>query len=117
MCYPQIPAIENSSEDVFDLLILETEREETENAIRIANANFNNVFLQGIIEPLPIPAQEPPFEYAQNTFEYAQNTFDICSTPAEYIETFTNFNAENLEFISNNFIEECEIQAILRGEY
>lgn len=110
MCYPQIPAIENSSEDVFDLLILETEREETENAIRIANANFNNVFLQGIIEPLPIPAQEPPFEYAQNTF-------DICSTPAEYIETFTNFNAENLEFISNEFIEECEIQAILRGQY
>lgn len=99
MCYPQIPAIENSSEDVFDLLILETEREETENAIRIANANFNNVFLQGIIESLPISEQEQPFEYA------------------EYIETFTNFNAENLEFISNDFIEECGIQAILRGEY
>ena len=94
MCYPQIPVIGNSSEDVFDLLILDTEREETENAIRIANAKFNNVFFQGIILE-----QEQPFEYAES------------------IETFTNFNAENLEFISNNFIEECEIQAILRREY
>lgn len=44
MCFPQRPAGECSSFDVFDLFINESEREETENALRHINQAFNQVF-------------------------------------------------------------------------
>lgn len=46
MCFPQRPPKEYiSSEDVFDLLINESERVEVEIALRQANQNFNEIFV------------------------------------------------------------------------
>ena len=110
MYYLKNPAAENASEDVLDPLTFELERAEIQIELQLVNRNLNNALTQVPSDPFPIQEQEQPFEYAQNTF-------DIRNTSAAYIETFTNFNEENLEFISNDFIEKCEIQAILRGEY
>jgi hypothetical protein len=93
MCYPDKLAAENSSEDVFDLIIFEPERAEIEIAFRTENANFNNAF------------------------EFSQNTYGIQNAPIAFDETLTNFIEEESEFFPEDFIEECEIQAILRGEY
>ena len=64
---------ENSSEDVFDLLIFEPERDEVETTLRNINQAFTNAFVQS---------------------------------------EATNFNEAYLDFI-----EESEIQTILRGDY
>jgi hypothetical protein len=110
MCYLENHAAENAGEDVLDPLTFKLERAKIQIELEFINRNLNNALIQVPSDPFPIQEQEQPFEYAHNTF-------DICNTLAAYIETFTNFNKENLEFISNDFIEECEIQAILRGEY
>lgn len=44
MCFPEQPTIECSSEDVFDLLILDSERIETETSLRQTNQLFNEIF-------------------------------------------------------------------------
>ena len=73
MCYPIISIVENSSKDVFDLLIFEPERDEVETTLRNINQAFTNAFVQS---------------------------------------EATNFNEAYLDFI-----EEFEIQTILRGDY
>ena len=104
MCSPPISPINNSSEDVYDLLILESEREETEQRFRIENRNFNIAFTLDIME------QEQPFE-----MDY--QVPDLPTVPTTNSETFVNPTETNFEFIPANFDEECEIQGILRGEY
>jgi hypothetical protein len=63
MCYPPTPPAENASEDIFDLLIFEPERDEMQNALQLNNAtlnvaffqiplDFNNAFLQAPIDLL-----------------------------------------------------------------
>jgi len=67
MCYPenptQNPAAKNASEDVYDLLIFELERDEIENAFRIANINFNHAFLQGPMDPILTLELEQQIEF------------------------------------------------------
>jgi len=102
------PAAENASEDVYDLLIFEPEREAIEIEIQFANIAFNNAFIQ-----IPLDSIEDEGQ----PLESVQHMYGIHNAPISYIEASRNFNEPNPESFSEDFMEASEIQAILRGEY
>jgi len=61
------------------------------------------------LNPLPIQEHEQPLQSTQNIHGIS-NTSTIC------IEVLTKFNEANVELFPEDFIEECEIQPILRQD-
>jgi len=117
MCYPenlaQNPTAKPASEDVHDLLNLEHERTEIENAFQIANINFNNASFN--IENVNDAFSQATIDSIE-TLEQVQ-PYGIRNAPMTFVETLRNLNETNPEISSDDLNEENEIRAILRGEY
>lgn len=56
MCFPLTPKAPPSTEDVYDLIIFEPEREEIEDALRAMNQAFNEAFL--LVPSYPLQTEE-----------------------------------------------------------
>jgi len=112
MCYLENsatnPAAENASEDVYDLLIFEYEREAIQIQIQFANIAFNNAFIQTPLDSIEDEGQP---------LESVQHMCGIHNAPISYVEASRNFNEPNPQSFPEDFVEACEIQTILRGEY
>jgi len=112
MCFPQL---ESSNEE-------ESQVVEFQTTLLFTNMNLTNAFLQApvdLLQNLLIEEDEQPLpiEEDEQHLELTHTTYNISNAPTIYIQALANFIEGNFEYMVEDYIDECEIQTILRQGY
>jgi len=122
MCFPAKPLGDCSSEDVFDVLIEDNERDEVE--IQFQNTNrLVNGFTQIPLDEISLSL----IKEVEESLVLIQQNYELGNAPVAYINELIRFNEINPDFSIDNVIREnitqvqnlnleFEIQAILRQD-